>query len=381
MAIENYIEDCVMFLAREGVHLFEEGEPPVTSRDKDIVHSLGRQLANGNAFTEKQSHIGLRLVNKYSSYLKESGYDIIKLLEESPFKWPFRKLDSTKRLYIEDDKIVIKSPFIAEVINKIKKRKGGSHFKGEYRPNTKEWSFDYNESNVMFLYELIVGYNTFDIEQKIKDDYNKCIEICKDYEQHLPMLKGKDIQGDVREAVMQARMNGIGVFDDDVVALMNQNPTKVDKVLLSDNHFWHINLMKYNILDVFPLIKSASSCIIMCAGSEFNTLKMWIDTLTKHGINSSDISVCYRFKDADAEGNEYIRNKGVNKFDPNNKIFFINEKVPKPLISNNINPDVVIYTMSTQPGHYKTRNWLSSKPLVAYYSPSVPSGVENCANL
>jgi len=381
MAIENYIEDCVMFLAREGVYIFEDGVAPVGAHDQNIVQSLGRQLGNGNPFTEKQSHIGIRLVNKYHQYLKESGYDADRIVQDKIFKWPFRSIDKTKRLYIDDDQIVIKSPFIADIINKIKKRKGGSHIKGSYRPDQKEWAFDYNESNLMFLYNLVAGYDTFDIEQKIKDDYIKCVDIFKNCEQYLPMLKGNDVEGDIRDAVMQSRMKGIGVFDDDVVALMKQNPTKVDNVFLSDNNFWHINLMKYNILDIFPLIKSASSCIIMCASNEFNTLKTWINTLLKYGIDAEDISVCYRFKNSDDEGNNFIRDNKVNTFDPNNKIFFINEKVPKPLITNNVEPDLVIYTLATQPGHYKTRNWLENKPLVVFYGTSVPSGVENCANL
>jgi hypothetical protein len=71
----------------------------------------------------------------------------------------------------------------------------------------------------------------------------------------------------------------------------------------------------------------------------------------------------------------------VNKFDPNKKIFIINEKIPKPLISSNIDPQLIISTLATQPSHYKTQAWLDHKPNVLYYAASKPSGVENCADV
>lgn len=377
--IDNCIEECVMCLASEGAWLFEDS-PNVSTYDRKIVDSLGRQLSNGNPFTEKQSHIGIRLVKKYRTSLIEKGFDADRIVNEEIFKWPFRNLDKTKRLYIEGDQIVIKSPFIADVVNKLKKRKGGAQFKGNYRPDDKTWSFDYNESNLMFLYELIIGYNNFDIESKIVEDYEKCNAIRKQGEIYFPTLLGSDVTEDVRKQVLRSRLNGVLAYDDDVVDLMKQAPTKVDKIFLGDNNFWFINMMKYNILDIFPLIKSSETCIIMCASNEFRSLKIWVDTLLKNGIESKDISVCFRYKNI-PEGNEYIKDQGVNEFDPNNKIFFINEKVPKPLITNNVSPDVVVYTIPTAPSHYKTRSWLDSKPLVLYYNTSIPSGVENCAEL
>jgi hypothetical protein len=55
--------------------------------------------------------------------------------------------------------------------------------------------------------------------------------------------------------------------------------------------------------------------------------------------------------------------------------------MPKPLIQNNIDSQLVICDLPTQPSHYKTQAWLENKPTVIYYCGSKPSGVENCADV
>jgi hypothetical protein len=387
---EQNIEDCVMFLAGEGNFIFQENVS-IDKFDLSIVKSLGSQLGQGNAFTQKQSLIGLRLVNKYSKLLEEKGFEVEKILQDKVFKWPFRTIDRTKSLYVDGESIVIKSPFIADIVNKIKKRKCKSYDKGMYQSENKTWSFDYNEGNVEFLVNLVRGFN-FNIDDKIKEDFDKVIGLKKNPIDHYPMLTRKmggyvynDIvieQEDPRRAVMKARLQGCTVFDDSVVESMK--PSKpLDKVLLGDSRKWYINSSVHHILEIFSLLNTVDKCIIMCSGDSLESLQNIVENLFGSGYNADDISVMFRFKNNKEwfEGNKYIKNAGVNKFDPNKKIFIINEKIPKPLISSNIDPQLIISTLATQPSHYKTQAWLDHKPNVLYYAASKPSGVENCADV
>ena len=388
--IDQTVEDCVMFLAGEGNYLFGE-EVSIDQYDLSIVRSLGRQLGNGNPFTQKQSAIGLRLVKKYSSLLDQKGFESNKILDEPKFKWPFRTIDRTKSLYVDGESIVIKSPFIADIVNKIKKRKRKSYDRGIYESENKTWSFDYNEGNVEFLVNLVRGMN-FNIDQKIKEDFDKIISVKKNPIEHYPMLTRKmggyvynDLvieQDDPRRAVMQARLQGCEVFDDSVVESMK--PSKpLDKVLLGDSRKWYINSSVHHILEIFSLLNTVDKCIIMCSSDSLESLQNIVENLFGSGYSADDISVMFRFKNNKEwfEGNKYIKNAGVNKFDPNKKIFIINEKIPKPLISSNIDPQLIISTLATQPSHYKTQAWLDHKPNVLYYAASKPSGVENCADV
>ena len=387
---EQTVEDCVMFLAGEGNYIFGE-EVSIDQYDLSIVKSLGRQLGNGNEFTEKQSLIGLRLVKKYAPILKDKGFDADTILVDKKFKWPFRTIDRTKSIYIDGESIVVKSPFIADVVNKIKKRKSKSYFKGSYNSDNKSWSFDYNEPNVEFLVNLVKGMN-FSIDQKIKEDFNKINEVKRNALDHYPMLTRKmggyvynDLvieQEDPRRAVMKAKLQGCRVFDDSIER--NMKPlTPSDKILLGDSQNWFINSNVHHVLEIFSLINTVDQCIIMCSSNSYDQLQSIVENLLGSGYSADDICVMFRFKNNKEwfEGNKYIKTMGVNKFAPHKKIFIINEKIPKPLLQNNIDPQLIISTLATQPSHYKTQAWLAHKPTVIYYCGSKPSGVENCADV
>jgi len=387
---DHTIEDCVMYLAGEGNYIFGE-DVSIHSTDLHIVKSLGRQLGNNNAFTQKQSLIGLRLVKKYSSLLSSAGFNSEKILDDKIFKWPFRTIDRTKSLYIDGEKIVLKSPFIADVVNRVKKRKTPFYYKGEYSGDTKEWSFDYNENNVEFLVNLVNGMN-FSIDEKIKNDFKKINEIKKKALDHYPILVKKmggyvynDIvieEQDPRRAIMQSKLQGCLVYDDGVVDALKPKQ-KMDSVLLGDSQNWFINSNIYSYLDIFSLINTVDQCIIMCSSNNIEQIQDIVGSLISAGYTGDDISVMFRFKSSKDffEGNKYIKNMNVNQFNPNKKIFIINEKIPKPLISNNIDPQLVISCLPTYPSHYKTQTYLDCKPTVVYYCGSKPTGVENCADV
>lgn len=389
-AIDQNVEECVMYLSGDGNYIFGE-EVSIDQYDLSIVKSLGKQLGQGNPFTQKQSFIGLRLVKKYSSLLVREGFDPKTILEKEKFKWPFRVIDKTKSLYIDGESIVLKSPFIADIVNKVKKRKTPIYYKGTYQSETKEWAFDYNENNVEFLVNLVKGMN-FNIDEKIKEDYKKIIDIKKDALDHYPILRKKMggyvynnilmTYGNPRRAVMQSKLQGCLVYDDSVVdALKPRLPT--DKILLGDSRKWFINSNIYSFLDIFSLLNTVDKCIIMCSSSSVEQLKQVINGLLSNGYTSDDVCVMFRFtKNKDYfEGNKFIKNTKVNTFNPNKKIFVINEKIPKPLLSNNIDPQLVYVMLPTMPSHFKTQAWLDNKPNVVYYTSSQPSGVENCANM
>ena len=387
---EQTVEDCVMYLAGEGNYLFGE-EVSIDQYDLSIVKSLGRQLGNGNAFTQKQSAIGLRLIKKYNSLLQQKGFESDTILSDKKFKWPFRTIDRTKSLYIDGESIVVKSPFIADVVNKIKKRKHKPYDKGTYESENKTWSFDYNEGNVEFLVNLVRGMN-FNIDQKIKEDFDKINSVKKNPIEHYPMLvrkmggyvyNDKVVEElDPRRAVMKAKLQGCTVFDDSVVDSMKPKQP-LDNILLGDSQNWFVNSNIHHFLEIFSLIKTVDKCIIMTSSDNLSSLESIVENLFASGLTHEEICVMFRFKKNKEwfDGNKYIKNNGVNVYNPNKRIFIINEKVPKPLINDGVDPQLIIYNLPVAPSHYKTQAWLQHKPTVVYYSTGKPSGVENCADV
>lgn len=376
------IDDAIIYLGN-GVTWSQLAIQP---HDHPITKSLGNQLENGLAFTEKQSVIAERLVKKYSGILKDYGFDVDKILQEKIYKQPFRTIDKTKILYVDGENIVCKSPFIPDLVNAFKKRKKTSYEKGEYQPDSKEWSFDYNEPNVDFLIKNTKGKD-FSINNDIINCYEKISKVFKEGLRYYPILKydtkffvenlnvseedKKELENitSVRKAIFWARKRGCLVYDDSVVDQFD-NVTDYDKLSMGDLQTKVIDFRKYPFTDLVNIINATNTTIILVHSNDVEQLKNWIVKLKDNGVSAEDIAVCFRYK-KDAEGNSFIKEEQVNEYSPNKKVLITNERIPKPFIKDKIDPDLIIVDLPVQPSHYKTQIYLDNKSLVMYNNTSI----------
>ena len=198
--ITNTVEDCVIFLSGEydiefANHISQTYEnfykKHIDVIDQPITKSISKQLMNGMSFTQKQSHIGLRLVKKYAKILDEVGFNATEVLDGKLFKKPFRTIDKTKSIHVDGEMIVCKSPFIADLVNKFKKRKQPTYKRGYYNGQNKEWGFDINENNIDFLTNAVNG-KRFYIDETVTEIKEK-IDIVKQKPlQYFPTLSYKE---------------------------------------------------------------------------------------------------------------------------------------------------------------------------------------------
>ena len=383
------IEECILLLSGQTFFWPNEiRDVAIQPYDQSMIESLGRQLSNNLAFTEKQSVIGLRLVKKYEPLLKKLGFDTTTILSGPVFRWPFRTIDKNKALYIDGEQIVVKSPFIPVLVNSIKKRKTPGWQSGNYNPETKEWSFDYNESNVEFLMNAVKGMN-FKIDDKIKSDYDSIKLIKNNPAKHLDMLKlvndkvtFKDFvfeNDDLRKSFILAKSYGCAIYDDNLVKSI-PNKDQIDKILYSDCKNHYVNKSKIDRRKFKNIISSSRKVFIMVSSNNSDEMKGWVNSLLSEDIDAKDICVCFRYK-SDKDGNTFIKEKEVNAYDPNKKIFILSERIPKPLVKDSVNPDIVIVDLPTRPSHFKTQIYLENKSTVVFYCATKPTGVENCADV
>jgi len=141
--INNTIDDAIQLLGGTLWQYNFSTELPtvvVNQYDLNIVKSLAMQLERNLALTEKQGDIGLRIVKRYEPALRKIGFDTETLITKKVFARPFRVIDKTKTLHIDGDQIVCKSPFIADLVNKFKKRKKHIYLAGTYNGENKIFS-------------------------------------------------------------------------------------------------------------------------------------------------------------------------------------------------------------------------------------------------
>ena len=372
------IEDCVIYLAN--VHDRAHYEWPVVvveAFDSTITQSLGTQLYHGSAFTEKQSVIGLRLVRKYNSILKEAGFETDKIFSEKIFKHPFRVIDKTRSIHINGEHVVCKSNFIPEIVNAFKKRKNLSHGAGTYNADDKSWAFALNENNIEFLCDIVKGKN-FKIENPIQECYDNIKQIKKqalDFNKFYPHLDIQDEKyyirnpviditidqtDNVRQAMFNARRYGITIFSDNVINRID-NKTNLDRALYetSGNTWVTSKLDKQRTLDI---IKSTKTTVIMVSSYQSTDLLAWMKLLDEHKL---DTCVAFRYK-KDTDANKKIKQYNMNSYNPNCNVIIINEKIPKTFLQDNIQPDLILVDLQSPPTHYKTQMWLDNKPLIVY---------------
>ena len=398
--ITNTIEDCVIFLAGEydiefANHLDQTYEhfykKHIDVIDQPITKSIARQLQNGLAFTHKQSAIGVRLVKKYVRILNAVGFDGDQILEQEQFKHPFRTIDKTKIVHIDGEMLVCKSPFIADLVNKFKKRKSPSYCRGYYNGQGKEWGFDVNENNIDFLTNAVQG-KRFSIDDTVHEIQEKIKIVKQKPLQYFPTLTYKDkfvINNvnlpdeynnkiaeitDVREAIMYSKMLGCFVYDDTISKMLGDVHEWYDKILLGDHDKFTINK---RILPKAELIKFATigkQTIIMLSSVDNANINDWLETINNANLNDQ---CCFAFRSRNKNTNnatitgkyinDKIKNYNVNVYDPNKKLIFVSEKIPKTFIKDKIEPNMVLVDLATDPAHYKTQIYLENKPLRVYY--------------
>ena len=118
--------------------------------DYQIVENMANTSMFGNALTDKQGDLVVKLVLKYRKQFNKIGIDISPV-ENPQWRTPLRKIDRTQSLWIEDGYLMIKFPYDQEQINELREFKNESQGGAKWNNNTKVWQFGITEYNINWL--------------------------------------------------------------------------------------------------------------------------------------------------------------------------------------------------------------------------------------
>jgi hypothetical protein len=68
--------------------------------EKTLIKSLGRQVSNGLALTDRQFELALKKIEKYRENLEKNGIDVSDVLQHKKLRLPLREIDRSKRIFI-----------------------------------------------------------------------------------------------------------------------------------------------------------------------------------------------------------------------------------------------------------------------------------------
>jgi hypothetical protein len=174
-----HVEDYLEYLAGYEVGITALIMPNVTKislarYDIQIVNSMANSTTFGTALTEKQAELAVKLVLKYRRQFAKLGIDVTPV-ENPQFRIPVRKLDTTKAVWIEDDRIMVKFPYNDQLIKELHTyRNEQSQGRVFFDRDAKRWQFAITEPNVNWLYTWadMIG---FDIALEVKELFDKII--------------------------------------------------------------------------------------------------------------------------------------------------------------------------------------------------------------
>ena len=394
------VEDCIEILAGMQV---QNGEFKIDRSDYNLITSLARQTFRGTGLTDRQCQLAREKILHYRQQYEANGYDIDIALEEN--RIPLREIDRSRWIKIVDaqdidayttssEKLWIAVRFIFQkklitAIEKMKRVVGD----GIYNKEEKVHYFPLNEITVYNILQVFNEENNFEIDEQLKDYYEKLKEMKNNKENYLPGIYGlklRNLQDNSLNYAISSigepnkenlyhfydQKDRFGLFHFDNVDLQQsmQNLTSLSKKIInrSKNQVC-INPKEYtveNLAEVvlelyrFPLV------IVLDQSDPYSQLIKFHRAFNGIIPNES-CSVMFRLDNNDegVEFNQYIKNNNLNnKVDKNTKIVYIsNNKIPKPLVASEWLPIAAITTNSNRTYGNKTESYVEMLDLVMHY--------------
>lgn len=350
-------------------------------QDFKVIRSMANQVMNNIAMTESQSRLVLRLLSRYSVSLFPE-LDISKDLAHPKFKQKFRVLDTTKKIFLFDDQIIIKFPYnqkYNKLINKIPQ-------KAEFDKVKKQYHLPATVPVIDSIMDIFKDKG-FEIQDKILELYREIVDIKLNEEEYIPILD-KDLNLKNCDSNLVCYFNSLRSFnplkdamlakrleiklDDNLLKNITFNCSRITKKILSNtsDRFVRISADTTQLSDVFQYLNETNSypCLMIMEdnSTRLESLKSWYEESCKQGLSSSNISVLFR-SDTDKDFNSFIReNKLNNPADKNKKLIVVKTKIPKFVITMKQEFRCII-SLTNFSVHYTSRKLIDSHPNILYY--------------
>ena len=372
------VEDLILYIY-DPMNGFDRKALP--ARDRSILFSMASQLKKPLALTEKQATLALKILIE-NKHLYESIKELNSLLTNPLYKYTFRNIDSSRRIFlITKDKIAIKFPF-DNVLNKLLDKLSG---RKNYDIVTRAHVYKLNEINIESIMNIFKDRG-FEIDPKIEQWYKEIEKIKDSPIFHVPsVIIDKDIGitncNSYTEEYFDKNKKGVFVEDLFLAKTMNLffskeihnviqtlNISELSKKYLVNPSSHAVSVAGIPKQDLCMSFQELNSYpILILADENEKELMEWIIALRQYGINSSEMSVLFR-SDKNIAFNDYIKEQQLNNLVGNNtKVVFIKNKMPKILYKLNFIPKIIV-SSSTFYVHYTSQKVVDSHPAVMYYT-------------
>lgn len=151
--VEDYIEIIAGYRLPNGtlnrsIFLTPDALISLARYDVKVIESLAEQGINNTAYTDKQAKLATDLVIKYERQLARHQIDITNIKNNPEFRMPLRVIDRTSKVWVEEEKICIKFPYVPEIIESMREQVKTSCGAIKFIKERKIWQAELTEYNV-----------------------------------------------------------------------------------------------------------------------------------------------------------------------------------------------------------------------------------------
>jgi hypothetical protein len=126
-------------------------------------------------FTQRQADLACRIILKYARQLATKCVDISPV-ENPQWRLAIRAMDYSRRVYIEDDVIILRFPYNANTIETIRDVTKTSQGSAAWNRTNKRWEFALTEYNLSWIVAWCLA-NEFDIDPAVTILFEKLSEV------------------------------------------------------------------------------------------------------------------------------------------------------------------------------------------------------------
>jgi hypothetical protein len=352
--------------------------------DYKIVESFYDQISQGNGFTDKQSALALKILERQSAKLSTVlGKDITEYLENPVFRLKKRSLNTGKKITVFEHSdfgkaIKVEFPYNETLVEKIRRERVNLPYAAWDR-DERAWIFSLNERSIQLLLPFVLneGFTPDDefanyIEQikTIQENLEKYVPMVTFHENTTKFINVNDNvpqpnTDNILESLFLARKTGIHTWDDtisDYLEKENVNKTVINFLNGNPGTTFSINLEDFEFSDLSDIVKYLGPCaFIVPGGSELEKTQASVEFLNSVGISNSEISVLFRLpKETGEKFNIFVKDAQLNNpITDKTRAVFISSKVPKTIIDANIKFNCVV-NFNFYSVHYTIREFVKN---------------------
>ena len=376
----------------------------IDHNEKNLIKSIGRQVSNGLALTDRQLELALKKIQKYQVNLEKNNIDVNTLILLKSLRLPLREIDRSQTISVaidEDNKKVLcikgarSKNFSEKWSNIVSKIIGEIHEAGSVK------TLPLNETNILAVISEMQDTD-FDIDNELIEVYQKLEKILENPEKYAPYVDLVNDQVVVHNAnkhcvsyienniTVETKANFLSYIDklkncgiyhknaEIIKKIEKTAPNEFTKTVLTtpatrfridpDQHQFNTIISVIEALDQWPVLVLVDDDhkAIQQVSTVFSALH--------EKIPVEDITVFFRLESGQknhSEFNQMVKDNHLNNYiGSNTKVVFIaKNKIPKPLLKADWKPNAAVMLSSHDFG--KTSAFLDDMSTVYYYNNSI----------